>query len=139
MRTIPVSAYAHAFIKAVADAPTHETAPAIRRFIELIRKRGDWPRREQIMKACETTWRAEHHRPLLTIESARPLTAEHRAALTRHAFADRSGDVKHTEPYAKDIEERVNTELVAGVRLTLGDRELDGSLAHLLHRLFQLN
>ena len=136
MKTTPVSAYARAFLKAADGKPAHETGPAIRRFIELIRKRGDWPRRAQIVAAVEVAWRAEHHRPLLVVESARPLAPAHRTTIKRHAFADRSGDVKHAEPYAKDVEERVNPELVAGVRLTVGDRELDGSLAHLLHKLF---
>jgi F0F1-type ATP synthase delta subunit len=125
MRSLSPTVYGRAFIEALDGKPAGALGPALERFIARIRKNGDWPRRHQILVATEAAWRTKHGKPLLVIESARPITKAQRERIK-----------EETGPLAHDIEERIDPGLVAGVRLILGDRELDGSLTHLLNKLF---
>ncbi|MDO8516163.1 MAG: F0F1 ATP synthase subunit delta [bacterium] len=125
MRSIPVSAYAKAFLE-VTEADPKDPQSLVKNLIAVIERNGDWPRREAIVTAVEKMWRAKHDRSLVTIESARKLTESQRGAITKDF------------PKSFDIKEVQNPELLAGVRMTLNDElERDGSLAHLMNQLFK--
>ena len=125
MKKITPRIYAESFFAAAHEPGTHADT-LVKNFVELLKKRGDWAHREKIMKAVEDAKRASLGRKLVEIESARKLPETELSSI-RKMF--------HGKSY--DFEERVNPELVAGVRLTLDrDQELDGSLQHVLRNLF---
>ena len=129
MKKITAQAYAQAFLETSGHALSDQ-AKFLKRFIAVIKKNGDWSRAPQIMKAVETAWRRKHERPLVTIESARPLSREQLANLKKGLHD--SGKMS-----AFDIEEKLRPELIAGVRLTIDDeQQLDASLQQLMKQVF---
>lgn len=124
MKKISVDSYAAAFISALTGTGAKEKI--VERFIETIRRHNDWSRRHQIIAACEKKWRKIEGKSLITIESARELSKERYAQLTKH-FKDKKSD----------IESRINPSLIAGVKILIDDeKQLDGSLNSKLQKIF---
>jgi F0F1-type ATP synthase delta subunit len=94
-------------------------------FMQAIRRNGDWSRRKAIIAACEQAVRKREGRTHVLIESARGLK-EHQKEIIKKSFTKQV-----------DYEEKVNPDLLAGVRFTLnGEMQYDGSLAHMMSELF---
>jgi F0F1-type ATP synthase delta subunit len=126
MSKVPPHAYAKAFLERAKGKSNEEAVRLVENLIALLKKNGDWSKRQQVVEACEKLWRRENGRTLITIESARPLESSHRQTIQKAYGAKQT-----------DYEERIVSELVAGVRLTRnGEEQLDCSLAHILRALF---
>ncbi len=113
-------AYAEAFaVGRVSDV-------AIEKMVRVIRKNGDWSRREKIVAAIEAAARAHAGKSLVIVESARPLTAAQRAMIeTRFP----------TQQF--DQEYRTNPEVVAGVRIEINrESQIDATLASAIRKMF---
>jgi len=96
----------------------------VRNFLRLIQERGAIKQLPKIIAAAEKALRQKEGVRKVTIESARPL------GNARATFGQilKQSDI---------VEEKINREIVAGVKITLDDsRQFDGSLAHKLNRLF---
>ena len=125
MKKVTPQLYAEAFLAAAREPKAHADA-LVKSFVELLKKRGDFAHREIVMQAIEDKERAHAGRKFVEIESARPLPASELKTV-KHLF--------HVE--SCDFEERVNEDLVAGVRITVDrERELDGTLQYMLKKIF---
>ena len=126
MRHISPSLYAKSFVEAAEGKRGGELEAAVERFLAIVHRNGDGKKLKNIFEECEKAARQRQGRSLLTIEAARKLP-EHSLASLKKTFATAK----------TDVEESVNPELVAGVRLTMdGERQLDGSLLHVLNEIF---
>jgi len=125
MTYLPVF-YAKSFIRALGDKTGREAEKIIENFISVIKKNNDWPRRQEIIEACLSVLRKNKGRSLLVIESARPLKKSDEEKIERKF---------KRENY--DFAEKINPELMAGVRLNLDDEyQFDASLQKKLNNLF---
>lgn len=125
MKKISPRVYASAFLASVEGKPS-EQKERMENFIALVQRNGDWARRAHIVREIEHQWRLNQNRPLLTVESARPLTGDQKKLLKKNAGLEHA-----------DIEERENPDLIAGVKITVdGEMQLDASLSHLLRQVF---
>ncbi len=125
MKKISIHNYAEAFLK-MLQKPGANADEVLKRFIVMIKRRNDWPRRNEILSAVEAKWRATLGRSLLTIESARTLTSAQRESLIRRWSKEKF-----------DMKEKINPTLIAGVKLIVnGERQLDGSLNRKLRDMF---
>lgn len=116
--------YARAFLE-ILDQDPKCGEKALQGLLRLIRKSGDWPRRHKIVEACEQAWRMKNDRPLVVIESARPLGEAGLAHL------------KKNFPGSYDFKEVIRPELIAGARVSINKEiEIDGSLSRVLKQIF---
>ena len=124
MKKITPTSYARAFIE-VLDKNPKQSEKVLAELLQLIKKQGDWSRRQKIAEACERAWRVKNDRPLILLESARALGEKERASL-KQQFSE-----------THDFKEVVRPELLAGVRISEGGvREIDGSLARIMREMF---
>jgi F0F1-type ATP synthase delta subunit len=121
----PVAIYAKALSLAIIEAGPAGEDGVVRNFTELLRKNGDGAGAKKIIKEAWRVVRAKQGLREVVLESARPLSEKHGKSL--RGFAG-----------PKDaVVERVNVELIAGVRIVVNDeREFDGSLQGKLNKLF---
>ncbi|MBI5732430.1 F0F1 ATP synthase subunit delta [Candidatus Jorgensenbacteria bacterium] len=118
--------YARALVEAWHDSPTSEHDRVIERFIQVIRKNGDWNQIPAINTSLERLLTKEKGGKIVDIETARPLPTKIMQGLINNF---RSPDI---------VNVKNNTKLIAGVRITLnGTEELDLSFAHKLRKLFR--
>ena len=104
-----------------------EEKRAIENFIGLVRKNGDWGAIHKILAVTEKVVREKTGARKFVFETARPLGK----------LLDRLRK-ELTKP-SDVIEEKINPEMVAGVKITVNDeREFDGSLKQKLDRLFKV-
>lgn len=124
MRYTP-STYAQALLATYSQVPATKHAGVIKRFWALVRKNGDMPRAEKIVKAVERFMTHQSGGRMITIECARDISKALLSELRNKFKAHDSVQVK------------INPALVAGVRVTLdGEQELDQSLQRKLNNLF---
>ena len=122
----PPETYAAALWQAASSAPAAKRGEIVKRFVRLLKKTGDIGRAEKIAAAVEKlTVKAKGGR-WITVEFARPIETK----IKRHITDIFS---------AKDrIEEKINPNLVAGVRVTPdGAKEFDNSFQRKLKKLFK--
>nr|HKJ90161.1 F0F1 ATP synthase subunit delta [Oceanipulchritudo sp.] len=100
-----------------------ELNPALERILKG-RSQAD---RKAFLKAFHKAAARECHKVTLTLESAEPLSAEVKEKLVTSFKKEREHRIH--------VEERINPELIAGIRVRLGDTVYDGSLAHRLESL----
>lgn len=100
-----------------------ELRPALERILEG-RSQAD---RKAFLKAFHKAATRECHKDTLTIESAESLAAETR----EHLVASFSKDHERL----LQVEDHINPELIAGIRVRFGDSVYDGSLSHRLDSL----
>lgn len=118
--------YGKAFVEAVWDKGEKGIDAVVSNFISLIRKNGDWSKKDEIVGACETALRKKTGRSSLVIESARPLNEKQKEAI----LAKFRGGLY-------DFEEKINPDLLAGVRLVRDEeRQFDASLQKKLKQIF---
>lgn len=118
--------YANALAALLAAAGSREEEKKILgNFLRIAVRNGDVRAARRALERTELLLAKRGNGDMVTVESARPLHEKDRVTITR-AF-----------PKTARVEERVNPSLVAGVRITInGERELDGTLASKLNRLF---
>ena len=127
MRHASPALYAKVLVDETHAKHAHELEGTIRRFVAHVQRNGDSHKFSAIVKECEKAARAKAGKKLLTIESARELDS-HSLELIKKSFTRG----------AVDIEEKINPELVAGVRIMENEeRQLDASLSHMLNQIFK--
>jgi F0F1-type ATP synthase delta subunit len=123
----PPQIYAKAFWEAAKNLRSAEKQTAlIKKLIEIAVKNGDGPHLQKIAASAEKIMRAETGKQKIIAESARPL----KERLTELAkLIAGPGEV---------IEEKINPELVAGIKITVNEeRQFDWSLKRKLDKLFR--
>ncbi len=117
--------YAKALAEVLADAkPAHE-AQIAKNFLALVRRNGDEMHLRKILEEAARMARGKGGVRKVTLETARQLGQPQREILKSFL---KPSDV---------IEERIDSELVAGVRVIVDDeKQFDGSLKGKLDRLF---
>ncbi len=123
---------AHIYAKALAEVivavkgGSNAVQDAIvRRFIALVRKNGDEAHLRKLVEEAARFVRGKSGVRKMTIETARSLPAAQKQALQA---LTKPGDV---------IEEKIDPELVAGVKVLINDElQFDGSLKGKLDKLF---
>ncbi len=124
IKKISPDSYAKAFV-AILEKSRNPNA-VVKNFIETIKKNNDWARRRQIREACERKWRAARGKSLITIESARELSAEQRTQLS-----------KGWEEKGHSVEYKIYPSLIAGVKIVIdGEKQFDGSLKRKVNKMF---
>ena len=117
--------YARAVRETVASAPANDRDAILKRFVHAAARRGDARKLPAVVKELE---RSEVHAKggrMITIEFARPLGGG-------------TSKFENLLKPADHLEVRANSDLVAGVRVTIDDeRELDFSLARRLNKMFR--
>jgi F0F1-type ATP synthase delta subunit len=117
------------YAKALAEVAAGHLSPAkekeiIQNFTKAVMDRGgrkQWPK---IVAAAEQALREKEGLRKVTVESARPL---------KDAQSDLKGFIRKEDV----LEEKVDPEIIAGIKITLDDaRQFDGSLSRKLNRLF---
>ena len=117
--------YARAFVLAVREK-TVAPDDAVRRFVAIVTRNGDRSSLRKITSEAERIALQEQGGRKVVIESARPLG---RKALEEFKKEFGAPDV---------VEEELNPELIAGVRLTIGGEwMIDATLAGKLKKLFK--
>jgi F0F1-type ATP synthase delta subunit len=118
--------YASALAESLIHAKTREDEKKmLARFMKILVRRGDIGRAKSILETAERILAKAGKGDLVTVESARKLTAAQHATIEK-SFA-----------HAGRIEMKITPHLVAGVRVSVNDeRELDASLGTKLTNLF---
>ena len=105
------------------EARLGELKPALER---ILRGRS-FADRKAFLQAFHKAAVRECHKDTLTIESTEPLSADDRERLVTSFSANHERTLQ--------IDDRINPELIAGIRVRLGDTVYDGSLASRLESL----
>ncbi len=117
--------YARAVREAIDEASAGERDKVFKRFVSAVARRGDMRKLPAVAKELE---RSEVHSKggrMVTIEFARELRRE-------------TSQFRNLLKPEDHLENRVNPDLVAGVRITIDEeRELDFSLARRLNKMFR--
>ena len=118
--------YAKALVEVLGDedrSDLKEQDRVAKNFVALVRKNGDEGYLAKILEEAARMARGKSGIRQVTIESARELGAAQKATL-KHFI--KPGDV---------IEERIDPELIAGIKITVNDElQFDGSLRNKLNR-----
>jgi F0F1-type ATP synthase delta subunit len=115
--------------KALAEAAAGALDPKkeqeiIRNFMRIVMERGDDKKWPKILAAAEKALREKEGRRKITIETAR-------------AQKDVRKEFSSVLKPSDIIEEKVDPEMIAGVKVTIDDsRQFDGSLARKMAKLF---
>ncbi|KKU52758.1 MAG: hypothetical protein A3F26_00450 [Candidatus Ryanbacteria bacterium RIFCSPHIGHO2_12_FULL_47_12b] len=117
--------YARAVREAIDEAPVGERDKVFKRFVQAVARKGDARKLPAVVRELE---RSDVHAKggrMVTIEFARTLGHE-------------TSEFKSFLKPEDHLENRVNPDLVAGVRITIDEeRELDFSLARRLNKMFR--
>lgn len=117
--------YAEALIGAVDKIPGSAQNTTLKRFLEVVKKNGDWSGLKKILAATRTMLVKKAGGRVINLEFARGVSEE-----TISKFSKAFSQKDH-------IEIAVNPRLVAGMRITIdGEKELDNSLQRKLTKLF---
>jgi F0F1-type ATP synthase delta subunit len=117
--------YAKAFAAAVAARHGKDEAALVKRFVALVRRNGDEAGLRKIIKETERMISKSAGVRRIIVESARPLDPSAHSLL------------KNILKRSDVVEERVNLELIAGVKITVDEEtEFDGSLKGKLDTMF---
>ena len=116
--------YSKAFVKALSEAPRNQEQTLCRRLVAMVIKNGDRQGLNKIAEKVEMLLVRKKGWHVITVESARPLSAKSRKELLSRF---RASDI---------VREEISPELVAGARLTWdGERELDLSFTGVIKRI----
>ena len=122
----PAHIYAKALVEVLGDEDHHamkEQDRVAKNFLAIVRKNGDEGYLRKILEEAAVMARGKSGVRQVTIESARELGAAQKATL-KHFI--QPGDV---------VEERIDPELIAGVKITVNDElQFDGSLRNKLNK-----
>jgi F0F1-type ATP synthase delta subunit len=123
--------YAKALVEVLEDASKaqHETKAKddeiAKNFLALVRKNGDESHLKKILEEASRFARGKTGVRKVTVESARALKPAQKETIKKFL---KPGDI---------VEERIDPELIAGIRITLNDElQFDGSLRNKLNQAF---
>lgn len=117
--------YAKAFGELLETIPASGHKKLVDNFIAAIRKNGDYGRMGKITEAVEKTVVKKNGGRWIRVEFARAVDGSLRS------------DVEKKFSAKDRIEEMINPEIIAGVRITIdGEKELDNSMRRKLNKLF---
>jgi F0F1-type ATP synthase delta subunit len=120
-----VHTYAQAFVEALEDreGKIKDEATLGKNFLALVRRYGDESHLPNILDEASRLARGKSGIRQITIESARELSISQKTAL------------KHFIKTHDVVEERIDPELIAGVKITVNDEmQFDGSLKTKLNK-----
>ena len=118
-----INNYVEAFAQSLAISDKNDEV--ISGFIKLLKKNGDIKHSKKILDAVHRKLVNSEGGKWVTIETARELSAENLKSL-KHNFSEKD-----------HIDFKINSELVAGVRVTLNnEEELNNSLQNKLKKMF---
>lgn len=117
--------YAQAFSElAVGSLAKTEEARLVKNFFEVIKKNNDAHQLKKIFEETEKRLRTKSGHRKITIETARKIN---------HIDVELKNFLKPDD----SIEEKINPELVAGIKITVDDgMQFDGSLSRRIKKLF---
>lgn len=117
--------YAKAFFEAARAVPEKKQGEIISRFLQVIRKNGDWPLIKKIFRqVCSLVIRARGGR-MIVLEFARDLSKE---------LVNKLQNSFSKQDY---VEKAIRPELIAGVRILIDyEKELDLTVQRKLRNLF---
>jgi F0F1-type ATP synthase delta subunit len=122
----PTHIYAKALVEVLSDAKIRgnkDDDEIAKNFIALVKKNGDEGHLRKILEEASRFARGKSGVRKVTIESARPLGPSQRTAVEHFI---KPGDV---------VEERIDPELIAGIKIILNDElQFDGSLRNKLSK-----
>jgi F0F1-type ATP synthase delta subunit len=122
----PAHIYAKALVEVLGDATgarAKDDAKIAENFMALVKKNGDEGHLKKILEEASRFARGKSGVRKITVESARVLASTQKATLQQFV---KPGDV---------VEERIDPELIAGIRITLNDEmQFDGSLKNKLNK-----
>jgi F0F1-type ATP synthase delta subunit len=114
--------YAKALVEVLGD-PKSRDAAIEKNFLALIKRNGDEGQLKKILEEASRFARGKSGVRQVTIESARELAPAQKNAI-KHFI--KAGDV---------VEERIDPELIAGIKITVNDEmQFDGSLKNKLNK-----
>ena len=116
--------YARALLEALNDSPGENWDRLVKNFAELIVRNGDLSAANKIIAEVEKLWVRQNGGRLVEIETARPIDSK------------LAGQIKKSLAPSDQAEVKINPQLIAGVRITADDMELDNSLAAKLNKIF---
>ena len=121
-----INNYVDALVQVLGDAPDERKEEALKNFVTLLSKNGDIAKRNKIVEAVHKKLVNSNGGRWVIIELARE-TDNRKLDLIKGSFS------------AKDhVDVRINTRLVAGIRVTVdGEEEMDNSLDNKLKKLFK--
>lgn len=126
--------YARAFAEAAASVPKGRESEIINNFLFLIKKSGDLAHIGKIVELAEEAVLKNSGHDKWIVESARLLKASFASG---GSLKDVRGLFKNLIKHGDILEEKINSELIAGVRITQnGERQFDGSLRAKIEQLF---
>jgi len=113
------------YAKALADimvGSKTDVKKVTERFLELLEKNGDIGKAKEIMTLAEDIFIKKTGRRKIILETARPM--------------GKNQIVKSFEMAGDIIEQRVNPEIIAGIKITINDEQLDMSIQKKLQEIF---
>ena len=120
----PAKIYAQALLETLNTSPRQRWDKLIKNCAELIARNGDFSLADKITAAAEKLWTRQNGGRMVTVETARPIDEK----LT--------DQIKNFFAPPDHVDLKTNPRLIAGVRITADDKELDNSLAAKLNKIF---
>jgi F0F1-type ATP synthase delta subunit len=119
----PAHIYAKALVEVLGDPKIKDDGLIARNFLGLVERSGDMGHLRKILEEASRFARGKSGVRKITIESARALHPSQRDTM-KHFM--KAGDM---------VEERIDPDLVAGIKITLNDElQFDGSLKNKLNK-----
>ncbi len=115
--------YAEALVDLILKPGTDEHAAE--NFLELLLKNGDMGKLKEIVSLAEEIFIKKTGRRKIIIESARKIKAKNKEIIQSIAH---QGDI---------ITERINSNLIAGIKIIINDEQLDLSMQKKLQNIFK--
>ena len=118
----PTHIYAKALVEVLGDPKIKDDASIAKNFLDLMERNGDAGHLRKILEEASRFARGKSGVRKITIESARALSPRQKDAM-KHFM--KAGDM---------VEERIDPELIAGIKIVLNDElQFDGSLKNKLN------
>lgn len=114
-------------VKVVAELFDGLVHHLVENALKLVAEYGTASELSEAIRQFEYRWDEEHGIMTADVTSAVPLTPEQEVQLTRRLEAMTGKRVR--------LNKRVDSRCVGGLRLQIGDRQMDGTIDHQLHRM----
>ena len=104
---------------------TGEGKKIIDKFLKLLEKNGDFKKAKEILSLTETIFAKRTGRRKMTVEIARKMNVKQKNLVQS---VSQQGDI---------IYEKIDKELIAGIKIIIGDNQLDCSIQNKLQNIFK--